>query len=291
VWQLREAIAKKLSERHGVSVDPSCVLISPGAKVMIFAIIHSLVDPGDEVIYAAPVYPAYEAAVLMAGATPVQVVLDEKREFRFSLDEMARRITPKTKMIVINTPQNPTGGVLTLDDLKGVARLARQHDLLILSDEIYSEIYYDTPTAGMLDVPDIKDRLLLVNGFSKTYAMTGWRVGYSVVPKDLVPTVNLFMNNSVSSTSTFLPARGDRGLYSGNDGDCREDGPGVPQATGCFRGWTQLHTGDPMPETPWRVLSVPEYLEPWPHEQGDCRQAVERSRCRGTSGNGIWLPG
>jgi len=133
----------------------------------------------------------------------VQVVLDEKREFRFSLDEMARRITPKTKMIVINTPQNPTGGVLTLDDLKGVAKLARQHDLLILSDEIYSEIYYGTPTAGMLDIPDIGDRLLLVNGFSKTYAMTGWRVGYSVVPKDLVPTVNLFMNNSVSSTSTF----------------------------------------------------------------------------------------
>jgi len=203
VWQLREAIARRLSERHGVAVDPSCVLISPGAKVMIFAIIHSLVDPGDEVIYAAPVYPAYEAAVLMAGATPVQIVLDEKREFRFSLDEMARRITPKTKMIVINTPQNPTGGVLTLDDLKGVARLARQHDLLILSDEIYSEIYYGTPTAGMLDVPDITDRLLLVNGFSKTYAMTGWRVGYSVLPKELVPTVNLFMNNSVSSTSTF----------------------------------------------------------------------------------------
>src|SRR4030095_17156764 len=105
--------------------------------------------------------------------------------------------------IVINTPQNPTGGVLALDDLKGVAKLAREHDLLILSDEIYSEIYYDQPTAGMLDVPDIMDRLLLVNGFSKTYAMTGWRVGYSVVPKDLVSTVNLFMNNSVSRTSTF----------------------------------------------------------------------------------------
>jgi aspartate aminotransferase len=203
IRELREAVARRLSERHRTSVDPSCVLISPGAKVMIFAIIHSLVDPGDEVIYAAPVYPAYEAAVLMAGATPVQVVLDEKREFRFSLEEMARRITPRTKMIVINTPQNPTGGVLTLDDLKGVASLARQHDLLILSDEIYSEIYYDLPTAGMLDVPGISDRLLLVNGFSKTYAMTGWRVGYSVVPKDLVPTVNLFMNNSVSSTSTF----------------------------------------------------------------------------------------
>jgi aspartate/methionine/tyrosine aminotransferase len=203
VRELREAIAQWLSTRYRTSVDPSCVLVSPGAKVMIFAIIHSLVDPGDEVIYAAPVYPAYEAAVLMAGATPVQIQLDESREFRFSLDEMARRITPRTRMIVINTPQNPTGGVLTLEDLKGVAKLAIQHDLLILSDEIYSEIYYDTPTAGMLDVPDISDRLLLVNGFSKTYAMTGWRVGYAVVPKDLVPTVNLFMNNSVSSTSTF----------------------------------------------------------------------------------------
>src|SRR5262245_11021736 len=172
VRELREAIAYSLSGRHNASVDPSCVLVSPGAKVMIFAIIHSLVDPGDEVIYAAPVYPAYEAAVLMAGATPVQITLDESREFRFSLDEMARRITPRTKMIVINTPQNPTGGVLTLDDLKGVAKLAREHDLLILSDEIYSEIYYDGPTAGMLDIPGIADRLLLVNGFSKTYAMT-----------------------------------------------------------------------------------------------------------------------
>jgi aspartate aminotransferase len=203
IRELREGIARWLSKRHKVSVDPSAVMVSPGAKMMIFAIIQSLIDPGDEVIYPAPVYPAYEAGVLMAGATPVQVVLDESREFRFSLDEMARRITPRTKMIVINTPQNPTGGVLTLDDLKGVARLAREHDLYILSDEIYSEIYYEAPTASMLDVPDIMDRLLLVNGFSKTYAMTGWRVGYSVVPGDLVPTVNLFMNNSVSSTSTF----------------------------------------------------------------------------------------
>lgn len=203
VYELREAVANRLFARHRTSVDPDNILISPGAKVMIFAIIHSLVDPGDEVIYASPVYPAYEAAVLMAGATPVQIELQEAKEFRFSLDEMARRITRRTRMIVINTPQNPTGGVLTLDDLKGVAELARKHDLLILSDEIYSEIYYGAPTAGMLDVPDILDRLLLVNGFSKTYAMTGWRVGYALVPKDLLPVVALFMNNSVSSTSTF----------------------------------------------------------------------------------------
>src|SRR4030095_7957319 len=126
VRELREAIARRLSQRHNAFVDPSCVLISPGAKVMIFAIIHSLVDPGDEVIYAAPVYPAYEAAVLMARATPVQVLLDERRELRFSLEEIARRITPRTKMIVINTPQNPTGGVLTLDALKGVDTHAQE---------------------------------------------------------------------------------------------------------------------------------------------------------------------
>jgi len=203
VRDLRVAIAQWLSRRYRAEVDPACILVSPGAKVMIFAIIHSVVDPGDEVIYAAPVYPAYEAAVRMAGAVPVQVALEESREFRFSLDEMARRITPRTKMIVINSPQNPTGGVLTLEDLKGVAELARQHDLLVLSDEIYSEIYYDEPPSGMLEVPGMMDRLLLVNGFSKTYAMTGWRVGYSLVPADLVSTVNLFMNNSVSSTATF----------------------------------------------------------------------------------------
>ena len=203
VPELREAVAARLSELHRSKVSPANVLISPGAKLMIFAVIHSIVDPGDEVIYPAPVYPAYEAAVLMAGAIPVPIVLEESKEFRFSLDTLAASITPRTRMIVINTPQNPTGGVLTLEDLKGIAALARKHDLLILSDEIYSEIYYDEPSASMLDVPDIMDRLILVSGFSKAYAMTGWRIGYGVIPTDLLPAVNLFMNSSVSSTSTF----------------------------------------------------------------------------------------
>jgi len=203
VVELREAVAGHLSRRHNVYIDAENILISPGAKLMIFAIIHSVVDPGDEVLYPAPAYPAYEAALLLAGAKPVPVALDEAKEFRFNLDELARKITSRTKMIAINTPQNPTGGVLTIDDLRGLGQLARHHDLLILSDEIYSEIFYDAPPASMLDVPEILDRLLLINGFSKAYAMTGWRVGYGVIPKDLVSTVNLFMNNSVSSTATF----------------------------------------------------------------------------------------
>jgi len=203
VWELRTAIANHLSSAHAQKVDPRNILITPGAKMMIFAIIHSMVDPGDEVLCPDPSYPAYEAAIRMAGATPVPVRLEESKEFRFDLNELARRITPRTKMIVINSPQNPTGGVLNLDDLKRIADLANKHDLAILSDEIYSEIYYAERPPSILDIPNILDRVFLVNGFSKIYAMTGWRLGYGVVPSDTFPTIELFLNNSVSSTATF----------------------------------------------------------------------------------------
>lgn len=201
--ELRKAIADHLSAKHHVEIDPGCVCLSPGAKMMIFTVVQSLIDPGDEAIYPAPAYPAYEAAIRMAGGTPVPIRLEESREFRFDLNELERRITPRTKMIITNSPQNPTGGVLTLDDLKGLADLAKQHDLFVVSDEIYAEIFYAQPPASMLDVPNILDRLIFINGFSKTYAMTGWRLGYSVVPQDIFPTIALFINNSVSSTATF----------------------------------------------------------------------------------------
>jgi len=203
VWDLRVAIANHLSSKHPVRIDPANVIVTPGAKMMIFSIIHSIVDPGDEVIYPAPAYPAYEAAIRMAGAAPVPVRLEESKQFRFDLSELARRITSRTKMIVVNSPQNPTGGVLTFDDLKKIADLARAHDLLILSDEIYSGIYYGDRPASILDVPDIVDRVFVVNGFSKIYAMTGWRLGYGIVPADTLPAVDLFVNNTVSSTATF----------------------------------------------------------------------------------------
>ncbi len=203
IWELRSAIAAHHSSRHPEKIDPSNVLVTPGAKMMIFSIIQSIVDPEDEVIFADPAYPAYEAAIRMAGAIPVPVKLEESREFRFSLTELAGRITPRTKMIAINSPQNPTGGVLTLDDMRGIADLARKHDLMILSDEIYSEIYYGERPASILDVPDILDRVFVVNGFSKVYAMTGWRLGYGIVPADTVAAIDLFVNNTVSSTATF----------------------------------------------------------------------------------------
>jgi aspartate aminotransferase len=203
VWELRTAIAQRLSAQHSQKIEPANVIVTPGAKMMIFSIIQSVVDPGDEVICPEPAYPAYDAAIRMAGATPVPVRLEEAKEFRFDLSELARQITPRTKLIVINSPQNPTGGVLTFDDLKKIADLARKHDLLILSDEIYSEIYYADRPASILDVPNILDRVLFVNGFSKIYAMTGWRLGYGVVPQDTFPAIELFVNNTVSSSATF----------------------------------------------------------------------------------------
>jgi aspartate/methionine/tyrosine aminotransferase len=203
LWELRTAIARHLNSQHRANVGPKNVLITPGAKMMIYTIIQSVVDPGDEVIYPDPAYPAYEAGIRMAGATPVPVKLEESKDFRFNLDELARRITSRTKMIALNSPQNPTGGVLTPADVRRIADLANKHDLLILSDEIYSEIYYNDRPASLLDVPDILDRLFYVNGFSKIYAMTGWRLGYGIVPEDTVPAIDLFINNTVSSTATF----------------------------------------------------------------------------------------
>jgi aspartate/methionine/tyrosine aminotransferase len=203
VWDLRVKIAEHLSSEHAQRVNPRNVIVTPGAKMMIFSIIQAIVDPGDEVIYPDPGYPAYEAAIRLAGARPVSVRLSESNQFRFDLNELARQITPQTKLVVLNSPQNPTGGVLTLEDLRKIADLARRHDLLILADEIYSQIYYTERPASILDVADILDRVFFVSGFSKIYAMTGWRLGYGVVPEDTFSAIELFVNNSVSSSATF----------------------------------------------------------------------------------------
>jgi aspartate/methionine/tyrosine aminotransferase len=171
--------------------------------MMIFACIQAVVDPGDEVIIADPGYPAYDAAVRLASGVPVLAPIDESSGFRFSIDDVRRRITPRTKLVIVNSPQNPTGGVLTLNDLKGLGALANEHDLLILSDEIYGKIFYEERPASMLDVPGIVDRLMLVNGFSKAWAMTGWRLGFGLIPKDIFPAVDLYLNTSVSASGTF----------------------------------------------------------------------------------------
>jgi aspartate/methionine/tyrosine aminotransferase len=287
IWELRTAIAAHLSSRHPQKIDPRRVLVTPGAKMMIYSIIQSMVDPGDEVICPDPSYPAYEAAIRMAGATPVSVKLDEAKEFRFDLNELARRITSRTKMIVINSPQNPTGGVLNLDDLRRIAELARKHDLLILSDEIYSEIYYADPPASILDIPNILDRVFFVNGFSKIYAMTGWRLGYGVVPEDAFQTIELFLNNSVSSTATFTQRAALEAFTPETEKITQGMVAEFRSRRDVFCRRAEQHSRDSLPETSWGFLSFPEYQRRRSSQRRICRPALERSGCRCTAGHGV----
>jgi aspartate/methionine/tyrosine aminotransferase len=201
--ELREAIAEEIRGTYSVDVGAGQVVVGPGAKMMLFSIIMSVVDPGDEVIVPNPAFPAYETAIEIARGKLVPVPLRESNEFRLRVEDLESRITPKTRMVVLNSPQNPTGGVLTADDLEAIAKLALKHDFLILSDEIYSDIFYGERPETMLRFDSVRDRLLLVHGFSKTFAMTGWRLGFAVLPDDLVETVVLFINSSVSCIAEF----------------------------------------------------------------------------------------
>ena len=201
--ELREAIAADIQRVFGIEVRAEQIVVGPGAKMMLFSTIMSVVDPGEEVIVPNPAFPAYEAAIEIARGKLVPVPLRESNEFRLRIEDLEAGITEKTRLVVLNSPQNPTGGVLTASDLEAIAELALKHDFLILSDEIYSEISYGQPHASMLHFPAVRDRLLLVHGFSKTFAMTGWRLGFAVLPPDLVETVVLFINSSVSCTAAF----------------------------------------------------------------------------------------
>lgn len=203
IFELRSAIADEIQRVLDVEVVADQIVVGPGAKMMLFSIIMSLVDPGEEVIVPNPAFPAYEAAIEIARGKLVPVPLKESNEFRLRIEDLEASITEKTRLLLLNSPQNPTGGVLTTSDLEAIVELASRHDFLILSDEIYSDISYGQRPETMLHFPGIRDRLLLVHGFSKTFAMTGWRLGFAVLPLDFVKTVVLFINSSVSCTAAF----------------------------------------------------------------------------------------
>jgi aspartate aminotransferase len=202
---LREAIAADASARKGFPVTPDRVFVTVGGKgVMVYAIL-ALVDPGDEVIVPDPGYPIYESLTRFVGGTPVPIPIRMENEFRLDVDELASLITPRTKLIVINSPANPTGGVLTRSDLERIAGLATQHDLLILADEIYGRILYDgMEHVSIASLPGMADRTIVLDGFSKTFAMTGWRLGYAIVPQSLAQTYGTLIINTISCAPTFV---------------------------------------------------------------------------------------
>ena len=204
---LRAAIAEDSAARKGFPIDPSQVFVTVGGKgVMVYAIL-ALVDPGDEVIVPDPGYPIYESLTRFIGGTPVPIPLRMENEFRLDVDELASLITPKTKLLVVNSPANPTGGVLTPSDIERIAELAVRHDLLVLADEIYARILYDgAEHVSLASLPGMADRTIVLDGFSKTYAMTGWRLGYAIVPKWLEKAYGTLIINTVSGATAFAQA-------------------------------------------------------------------------------------
>ncbi len=204
VMEARQAAAEYINKTRNISVTAENVVILPGAKTGIFGGLLATINAGDEVIIPNPGYPTYESIIRYLGARPVHMSLYEENDFRFKAEELKKLVTPKTKMIVINSPQNPTGGVLTAEDLETIYQLAKDNDHWILSDEIYSRILYDTEFVSVASIPGALERTILCEGMSKTYAMTGWRLGYVVVPTKLADYLFKLAINNYSSTNTFI---------------------------------------------------------------------------------------
>ncbi|HEX3462532.1 MAG TPA: pyridoxal phosphate-dependent aminotransferase [Candidatus Elarobacter sp.] len=208
--ELRDTIAAYASSFRGLA-EPFTrenVVVGAGAKPIIWNLLSALLDPGDELIYADPAYPAYASAAGYLEAKAIPVHLLESRDWRLDLDELAAKITPKTKAVVINSPHNPTGGVLTREDLETIAELSMRHGFLVISDEIYSRNTYGPKFESITQVDGMRDRTIVVDGFSKAYAMTGWRLGYCIAPKGIAETVTLFNNNTFSCVATFVQRAG-----------------------------------------------------------------------------------
>ena len=207
--ELRAVIAEDAGKRRGMTIRPEQVLVSPGAKPSLFFPTLALVQPGDEVIYPNPGFPSYEAMIDVAQGTAVPVPLLEEHDFSFDLRAFDRLVNERTKLIVLNSPSNPTGGVIPAQDLAHIAAAAREYDCWVLSDEIYTRIVFDGQEApSIAALPGMAERTIIMDGFSKTYAMTGWRLGYGIMPEALARRVQLLFTHALGSTAHFTQIAG-----------------------------------------------------------------------------------
>jgi aspartate aminotransferase len=206
--EFREAIARYICKTRGIDVGPDNVCVVPGGKPIMYFSMTALLNPGDEVIYPDPSFPIYESLIHFLGAKAMPVPLVESRGFSFDLNVLEKSLSPKTKLVILNSPANPTGGVIPREDLKKIADLLRGRDLMILSDEIYSRIYYEEKPESITQFPGIAEKTIILDGFSKTYSMTGWRLGYGVMPKWMADAVNLMAVNATSCTASFSQRAG-----------------------------------------------------------------------------------
>ena len=206
---LREVLAEDAGQRRGIEIDPDEVVVSPGGKPNLFFPTLALIESGDEVIYPNPGFPTYEAMIKVAGGIPVAVPLLEENGFSFDLDAFDKLINERTKLIILNSPSNPTGGVIPLEDLEHIASQSERYDCWVMSDELYTRIVYNELEApSIATLPGMRKRTIIVDGFSKTYAMTGWRLGYGIMPLELATRVGLLLTHSIGSTAHFTQIAG-----------------------------------------------------------------------------------
>ncbi|MGA9544890.1 MAG: pyridoxal phosphate-dependent aminotransferase, partial [Candidatus Sulfotelmatobacter sp.] len=223
--ELRQTIADYVSRTRGVKVSPDEVVVVPGGKPIIFFTILALIDEGDEVIYPNPGFPIYESMIHYVGGKAVPIHLREERDFSLDVDELASLITDRTRLIILNSPENPTGGVMQRKDVEQVAQIIGDRNILVLSDEIYSRLLFEGEHFSIMSVPGMQERTILLDGFSKTYAMTGWRMGYGVMRPDLAAHITRLSTNSTSCTASFTQIAGIealRGDQSSVDQMCAE---------------------------------------------------------------------
>jgi aspartate/methionine/tyrosine aminotransferase len=206
--ELREAIAEDAGRRRGIDIRPLEVVVTPGAKPIMFFGLVSLLNPGEEVVCPDPGFPIYGSVINFLGAKPVPIPLPEANDFAFDLDLLRSSVTDRTRLIILNSPQNPTGGVLDRAAIEEIARLAQRHDCWVLSDEIYGRILYEGEHVSIAALPGMRERTIILDGFSKTYAMTGWRLGYGIMPEELAEQLAKLVTNSVSCTATFTQHAG-----------------------------------------------------------------------------------
>lgn len=217
MMELREVIAQYVSATRRVDVTPDEVVVVPGGKPIIFFSILAFAEDGDEIIYPNPGFPIYESMINYIGAKAVPIRLREELDFRLDVDELASLINDRTKLVILNSPQNPTGGVLTKDDIAAIARAIGDRNIMVLSDEIYSRLIFEGEDHSIMSIQGMKERTILLDGFSKTYAMTGWRMGYGVMRADLATHISRLMTNSNSCTASFTQVAGIEALRGPQD--------------------------------------------------------------------------
>lgn len=214
---VREAVAAHQTERQGYEIPAERIIVTPGGKPVMFFSILALIEEGDEVIYPNPGFPIYESMINYAGGTAVPIPLEERFDFSLDVDRLETLVTDNTKLIIVNSPNNPCGSVISDEDLERIAKIAVENDLVVLSDEIYKDMYYEDSHTSITKFDDMVDRTIILDGFSKSYAMTGWRLGYGVFPEFMLDAVTKLMTNSVSCTSVAVQMAGIAALQGPQD--------------------------------------------------------------------------